>query len=69
MLRGANIVMKVIRMDGDGANVTASVAKVLERLNIQLEISYPNAPQLMGMVERLLAVVKYRGKIMLTDAG
>ena len=38
MLRGANIVMKVIRMDGDGTNVTASVAKVLERLNIQLEM-------------------------------
>jgi len=45
MLRGANIVMEVIRMDGDGANVTASVAtKVLERLKIQLEMSYPNAP-------------------------
>ena len=32
-------------------------------------MSYPNAAQLMGMVERLIAVCKYRSKIMLTDAG
>ncbi len=68
MLRGADIVMEVIFMDDNDANITASVANVLERLQIQLEMSYSNAPQLIGMGKRLPAAVEYRGKIMLTDA-
>ena len=53
MLKSAGYKMTVLRVDGDKANVTNSVGKVLERLNIHLEMSYPNAAQLMGMVERV----------------
>jgi hypothetical protein len=60
--------MEWLRMDGDGANVTPSVEKMLDKLHIKLQLSFPYSPQLLGKVERLIWVTKSSGRILLIAA-
>ena len=65
--RRLDLVVKIIRCDNSGEN-TEHLEEIARENGIQMEYTSPYTPQMNGVVERRIAVLKTRSQAMLNQA-